>query len=174
MPMHVALLIQVACLLFELQRLGLQGLPMQTASWLCQNFLPLRRLYCAGCPIVLHAHQGLAWSHWLEPERQQVPLCQDTLFLVAGAQTKQLLADGYCTTSLASESSGNPVCTGLMNVNSLCRHSYVHSFRFSEILLARYVPLAYITAFCGGRKASRYQRLADIGIGAPQHVHRYR
>ncbi len=63
MPMHVALLIQVACLLFELQRLGSQGLSMQTASWLCQNFLPLRRLHCAGYPVVRHVHQGLAWLH---------------------------------------------------------------------------------------------------------------
>ena len=77
MPMHVALLIQVACLLFELQRVGSQGLSMQTASWPCQNFLPLRCLHCAGFPIVLHAGQGLVWLHQLEPERYQVLLCQD-------------------------------------------------------------------------------------------------
>ncbi len=61
-----------------------------------------------------------------------------------------------------------------MNVNSLCRHSYLHSFQSTEKLLARYVTLAYVTAFRGGRKAGRHQRLADIGIGAPDHVHRRR
>ena len=44
----------------------------------------------------------------------------------------------------------------------------------SEILIARYFTLAYITAFRGGRKTSRHQRLPDIGIGAPDHVHRRR
>ena len=62
-PMHAALLIEVACLLFELQRLGSQGLSKQKASWLCHSFLPLRCLHCAGRPVVLHAHQGLALLH---------------------------------------------------------------------------------------------------------------